>query len=68
MQSSAATDPEEAGEVFSEFLDYVDRNELGLIKFGKPMRRELNALRRHLERIGNYLELAEAGEPLEIDT
>lgn len=68
MRSAATTDPEEAREVFSEFQDYVERNQLGLTKFGGPMRREVPALLRRLERIAHCLELAEAGEPLDTET
>lgn len=66
MRSAVTTDPAEARETFLEFQDYVDRNQTGLIRLGTPMRREVRALLRRLERIGHYLELAESGEPLDI--
>lgn len=68
MRSAATTDPEEAREVFAEFQDYIERNQLGLTKFGGPMRREIPSLLRRLERISHCLELAEAGDPLDEET
>lgn len=68
MRSAATTDPEEAQEVFAEFLDYIQRNQFGLTKLGGPMPREIRSLIGRIERIAHYLELASTGEPLEQET